>query len=117
MIGVLSMVPGTRTWRRFSPATVAAVMPVAVLGALGRDRVNPNMGQSVSRRAVCAGAGVPLAFDTVRGTAGPSVAPLRCEPQDSAACAEDSLMTSFIPGTNVIAMTLLRQPRGPGSRR
>src|SRR3954464_3428241 len=54
-IGVLSMVPGTRTWRRFSPATVAAVMPVAALVALGRDRVKPNMGQSVSRRAVWAG--------------------------------------------------------------
>jgi hypothetical protein len=114
MIGVLSMVPGTRTWRRCNPATVAAVMPVAALVALGLDRVNPNMGQSVSRRAVCAGAGVLLAFGTVWGTAGPPVAPLRCEPQDSAASAAEALMTSFTPRANDMANDASNRPPRAG---
>jgi hypothetical protein len=78
-------------------------MPVAALVALGRDRVNPNMGQSVSRRAVWAGGAVPRGLDAVRGTAGSAVAPLRCEPQDSAASAAEALMTSVIPRANDMA--------------
>src|SRR5436190_23300719 len=111
MIGVLSMVPGTRTWRRCSRATDAAVMPVAALVALGRDGVNPNMGQSVSRRAAWAGPAVARASGAVLGTVGSPVAALRCEPQDSAASAAEALMTSFIPRAHRMANDASNRPR------
>src|SRR5690242_15632266 len=69
MIGVLSTVPGTVTWRRFRRA---GEIPVAWFVALGRPGVSPNIGQSVSLdvRAVVSvalGAGVSVAVGAAAG--------------------------------------------------
>src|SRR4051794_38549703 len=48
MIGVLSTVPGTVTWRRSSLATE---IPADRFVALGRSGVRPNIGQSLSALA------------------------------------------------------------------
>src|SRR3954453_3526602 len=89
MIGVLSTVPGTVTWRRLS---LAGEIPVAWLVALGRPGVRPNIGQSISFAAragaavaVASTVGVPVALGVAGGFCPPHAASVSAAPAASVA--------------------------------